>query len=212
MEIKSENLFDLTHTLLGSALHGIYPWEILGELDELVAALGTTLPHDTYEEAGDGIWIARSARVERGVHIAGPCIIGAGSEIRQGAYIRGSALIGDGCVVGNSTEVKNAILFDGAKAPHFSYIGDSVVGHRVHLGAGVILSNLRSDGGRVVVRVAPPITTQRRKVGAMIGDGCEIGCQSVLNPGTVLGQGSVVYPLTSVRGVWAPGSRIDGRR
>ncbi len=205
---RCEYLFDLTHSRLGDALRGVYPWDVLGELDEMIATLGETLCPEEFEKRGENIWVSRRAKIAEGAYLEGPCIIEAGAEIRHGGYIRGSALIGEGCVVGNSTEVKNAILFDGAKAPHFSYIGDSILGYRAHLGAGTILSNLRCDGGRVVIRTAPPISTTRRKVGAMVGDGCEVGCQCVLNPGTLLGRGCIVYPLTSVRGVYAANSRI----
>ncbi len=206
---KCEQLFDLSHTIIGNVIEGMLPWDVLGELDELIHVIGESLPEE-YERHGDGIWISRKARIAPGAVVEGPCVIGA-SEIRNGGYIRGSALIGDGCVVGNSTEVKNALFFDGAKAPHFNYVGDSILGYRTHLGAGTILSNVRCDGGRVVVRTAPPVTT-RRKLGAMLGDNCEVGCQCVLNPGTVLGRGCTVFPLTSVRGVWASGSRISGGR
>ncbi len=212
MDTRCDALFDLEKTRLGEVLRGMQPWEVLGELEEVIAALGETLHAEEYEHVGDGIWISHTARVDRDARIEGPCIIGARSEVRKGAFIRGSALIGDGCVVGNSTEVKNAVFFDGAKAPHFNYVGDSLLGHRVHLGAGAVLSNLRCDGGRVVIRTAPPVTTLRRKVGAMIGDGCEVGCHAVINPGTILGRGCMVFPLTSVRGVHAAGSRIGGWR
>ncbi len=211
MALHSEDLLDLDGCLGGEMMRAVPPWEVLDTLGARICALGETLPTRLYRRVADTIWVARSARVAESACLAGPCIIGEGAEIRHCAYIRGTALIGKGCVIGNSTEVKNAILFDGASAPHFNYIGDSILGCGVHLGAGVILSNLRSDGSAVVVRIDPPVDTGRRKLGAVIGDGCEIGCHAVLNPGVILGRGCRVYPLTSVTGAWAANSHIGGR-
>lgn len=210
MELKSEYLLDLNHTMVGELLAGEYPWEILGDLADLIRAIGRQLSRDDYTELSPDLWVARNVRVSPGASLVAPLIVCAGTEIRHGAYLRGSALIGEGCVIGNSTEIKNAILFDGVKVPHFNYIGDSVLGYRVHLGAGAVLSNVRCDGAKVIVRSDPPITTARRKLGAVLGDGCEVGCHAVINPGTVLGRGSTVYPLTSVSGVYPDGSRIRG--
>ncbi|MGM9608587.1 MAG: UDP-N-acetylglucosamine pyrophosphorylase [Eubacteriales bacterium] len=210
MELKSEYLLDLSHTMVGELLAGEYPWEILGDLADLIRAIGRQLSRDDYTELSPDLWVAKNVRIAPGASLAAPLIICAGTEIRHGAYLRGSALIGEGCVIGNSTEIKNAILFDGVKVPHFNYIGDSVLGYRVHLGAGAVLSNVRCDGAKVIVRSDPPITTARRKLGAVLGDGCEVGCHAVINPGTVLGRGSTVYPLTSVSGVYPDGSRIRG--
>ena len=211
-DYHSEQWLDLTHTMAADVLAGECPWEILADLSDLIRAWGQTLSRDDYTEITPGVFLARDVRVSPTATIAGPCIVGAGSEIRSGAFLRGSTLIGRGCVIGNSTEVKNAILFDGVKAPHFNYIGDSILGFGAHLGAGAILSNMRCDGAPIVLRMTPPISTKRRKLGSVIGDGCEIGCHAVLNPGTILGRGSIVYPLTSVRGVHPEGSRLTGTR
>ena len=211
-DYHSEQWLDLMHTMAADVLAGECPWEILADLSDLIRAWGQTLSRDDYTEITPGVFLARDVRVSPTATIAGPCIVGAGSEIRSGAFLRGSTLIGRGCVIGNSTEVKNAILFDGVKAPHFNYIGDSILGFGAHLGAGAILSNMRCDGAPIVLRTTPPISTKRRKLGSVIGDGCEIGCHAVLNPGTILGRGSIVYPLTSVRGVHPEGSRLTGTR
>lgn len=211
-DYHSEQWLDLTHTMAADVLAGECPWEILADLSDLIRAWGQTLSRDDYTEITPGVFLARDVRVSPTATIAGPCIVGTGSEIRSGAFLRGSTLIGRGCVIGNSTEVKNAILFDGVKAPHFNYIGDSILGFGAHLGAGAILSNMRCDGAPIVLRTTPPISTKRRKLGSVIGDGCEIGCHAVLNPGTILGRGSIVYPLTSVRGVHPEGSRLTGTR
>lgn len=211
-DYHSEQWLDLTHTMAADVLAGECPWEILADLSDLIRAWGQTLSRDDYTEITPGVFLARDVRVSPTATIAGPCIVGAGSEIRSGAFLRGSTLIGRGCVIGNSTEVKNAILFDGVKAPHFNYIGDSILGFGAHLGAGAILSNMRCDGAPIVLRTTPPISTKRRKLGSVIGDACEIGCHAVLNPGTILGRGSIVYPLTSVRGVHPEGSRLTGTR
>lgn len=211
-DYHSEQWLDLTHTMAADVLAGECPWEILADLSDLIRAWGQTLSRDDYTEITPGVFLARDVRVSPTATIAGPCIVGAGSEIRSGAFLRGSTLIGRGCVIGNSTEVKNAILFDGVKAPHFNYIGDSILGFGAHLGAGATLSNMRCDGAPIVLRTTPPISTKRRKLGSVIGDGCEIGCHAVLNPGTILGRGSIVYPLTSVRGVHPEGSRLTGTR
>ena len=211
-DYHSEQWLDLSHTMAADVLAGECPWEILADLSDLIRAWGQTLSRDDYTEITPGVFLARDVRVSPTATIAAPCIVGAGSEIRSGAFLRGSTLIGRGCVIGNSTEVKNAILFDGVKAPHFNYIGDSILGFGAHLGAGAILSNMRCDGAPIVLRTTPPISTKRRKLGSVIGDGCEIGCHAVLNPGTILGRGSIVYPLTSVRGVHPEGSRLTGVR
>ncbi len=208
MCIYSEELFDLSGSLLGHAMRGRHPWEILADLAVRIMVCGETLPEERYERRGDGVWIARSARVHPSAIIEGPCIIGEGSEVRPDGYIRGAVLIGAGCVVGHATEVKNAVFFDGATAPHFNYVGDSIIGCGAHLGAGAILSNLRHDGNTVVVKSDPPVDTCRRKLGGMIGDHSSVGCNAVLNPGTVLGRNTQVLPLASVGGVWAAGSRI----
>jgi len=184
-----------------------YPWEILADINAVIAAIGDTLDPALYDHPAEGVWIAKSATVAPTAHVGAPCIIGEGTEVRHGAFIRGGALIGDGCVVGNSTELKNCILFDGVQVPHYNYVGDSVLGYRAHLGAGSITSNVKSDKSEVVVRCSESrIPTGRKKCGAMIGDFVEVGCNSVLNPGTVIGARSTVYPLSSVRGTVPPDS------
>lgn len=209
----SEAFFDLSRTMAREALVGAYPWEVLASLAELIRALSGTLSRDDYTEISPGVFLARDVRVSPTATILAPCIVGRGSEIRSGAYLRGATLIGEGCVIGNASEVKGSILFDGVKAPHYNYIGDSVLGADVHLGAGAVLSNLRCDRAPVVLRTSPPLPTGRKKLGAILGDGCEIGCHAVLNPGTLLGRGSIVYPLSSVCGVHAAGARLcDTRR
>jgi len=196
-------LFDLGHTLAAEYLENYkYPWEALPGLKEYIARLGKTLDKNEYEEISEGVWVHKVAKIAPTAYICAPCIIGAGTEVRHCAFIRGSALIGKNCVVGNSTELKNVILFDGAAVPHFNYVGDSILGHKAHMGAGAITSNVKSDKGNVTVRYGDKrLETGLKKLGAMIGDYSEIGSSSVLNPGTVIGRNVTVYPLTSVRGV-----------
>lgn len=194
---KISELYDLEHTQAKVFLEGFaYPWQALEEIGTMILKLGPTL--ENYREVCPGIWIHPSARVAESAQLAAPCIIGPDTEVRHCAFIRGNALIGQGCVVGNSSEIKNAILFDGVQVPHFNYVGDSILGYKAHLGAGAVCSNVRGDKGLVSVGGIP---TGRKKVGAMIGDLAEIGCHAVLNPGTVIGKGTRVYPVSSVRGV-----------
>ena len=199
---KIYQLFDLTKTLAGKYLSCYeYPWEAWEGLGAFVRGLGNCLDEREYIQLARGVWLHRSARIDPLAHIDSPCIIGAGAEVRHGAYIRGGVLVGEKCVVGNSTELKNCILFNGAKAPHFNYVGDSILGFNAHLGAGSITSNVKSDESLVVVKSEEgEFATKRKKVGAFIGDFAEIGCNSVLNPGAVIGKRSIVYPLSSVRG------------
>lgn len=201
--IDNSGLFDISKTIAGDLFENTrYPWEVLDKIGDFIIRLGETLSPDEYEKNGDNIWIAKDAVVYPSAYIAGPCIIGHKTEVRPGAFIRGNALVGDGCVVGNSTELKNVILFDGVQVPHYNYVGDSVLGYKAHMGAGSITSNVKSDKTPVVIKDGrEEINTGRKKVGAMLGDGVEIGCNSVLNPGTVIGRGSSVYPVMSVRGV-----------
>ncbi len=198
-----EDLFDFSHTLAAPLFEGKrYPWAVLPEIRGFVLALGAKLNRDEYEEKEDGVWIARDAHVFPSAYIEGPTIIGHGAQVRHAAFIRGSALIGEGAVVGNSTEIKNAILFDCVQAPHFNYVGDSVLGYKAHMGAGSITSNVKSDKKNIFVHLPDAdIATGLRKFGAMLGDFVEIGCNSVLNPGTVIGRHSIIYPASSVRGV-----------
>ena len=178
-----------------------YPWEALGRLSDFIRTLGKTLSPDEFDLVGEDVWIAKTAKVARSAEINGPCIICDKAEIRHCAFIRGSVIVGAGAVVGNSTELKNSLLFDGVQVPHYNYVGDSILGYKSHMGAGSITSNVKSDKTLVTVNVnGERIETGRKKFGAMLGDFVEIGCNSVLNPGTVIGSHTNVYPLSSVRG------------
>ncbi len=207
-ELQIKNLYDLEQTIAASLLEGLcYPWEALPLIGEYIVKLGATLPKDEYDKAGENVWIAKSATVAPTASITGPCIIGKNAEIRHCAFIRGNALVGEGAVVGNSTELKNVILFNKVQVPHYNYVGDSILGYKAHMGAGSITSNVKSDRLNVVIRGAGSvIETDRNKVGAMLGDNVEVGCGSVLNPGTIIGRGSNIYPLSSVRGYVPAGS------
>ena len=200
-----ENLYDLNETLAGDYLKGFtYPWEALSGIGELILSLGEKLDPSIYEKKGDDIWIAKSAKIYPNNYIAGPCIIGENTEVRPGAFIRGKALVGNDCVVGNSTELKNVILFNHVQVPHYNYVGDSILGFYSHMGAGSITSNVKADKLPVVVRdpeTGERIETHLKKFGAMLGDHVEIGCNSVLNPGTVVGRNTNVYPTSCVRGI-----------
>ncbi|MBO5270234.1 MAG: UDP-N-acetylglucosamine pyrophosphorylase [Clostridia bacterium] len=178
-----------------------YPWEALDGLKEYIRTLGASLPESEYECRGDGVYVARTAKVAETAYLGGPCIICDGAEIRHCAFIRGSAIVGAGAVVGNSVELKNCILFDGVQVPHFNYVGDSILGYKSHMGAGAVTSNVKSDKTPVTVRCdGEALATGRKKFGAMLSDFVEVGCNSVLNPGTVIGTHSNIYPLSSVRG------------
>lgn len=213
MELKIKDLYDLTHTRAAEYLSKFtYPWEALAGISDLILEIGKTLPEDEFDHPAEDVWIAKDATVFSTAYIHGPCIIGHNTEVRQCAFIRGSALIGDNCVVGNSTELKNVIIFDVVQVPHYNYVGDSVLGYKSHMGAGSITSNVKSDKTLVVIKnEGELIETGRKKVGAMVGDGVEVGCGSVLNPGTVIGRNSNVYPLSSVRGVVPENSIYKGR-
>jgi len=203
MKLTINDLYDLTHTLAADYLKGFtYPWEALSGIKELILELGANLSADEYDHPSEDVWIAKDAKIYPNNYIAGPCIIGHNTEVRPGAFIRGSALIGDDCVVGNSTELKNVILFDHVQVPHYNYVGDSIYGYHSHTGAGTISSNLKSDGKNIVIHnEGEDIETGRRKIGALIGDYGDVGCNSVLNPGTVVGRRSTIYPTSMVRGV-----------
>jgi NDP-sugar pyrophosphorylase family protein len=201
---KIKNLYDMDHTIASEYLSGyIYPWEALAGIKKLIISLGNALDPTLYNKIGEDIWISKTASVAPTASISGPCIIGHNTEVRHCAFIRGSALVGENCVVGNSTEIKNCILFDNVQVPHYNYVGDSILGYKSHMGAGSITSNVKSDKTLVVIksRDGERIESGRKKVGAMLGDYVEVGCGSVLNPGTVIGKSSSVYPLSSVRGV-----------
>lgn len=211
--IKIRDLFDLGHTRARQMLGACeYPWEALDRIGETVLAVGASLSEQDYDHPGEGIWIARSASVAPTATIIGPCVIGEKTEVRPGAFLRGNILIGDGAVVGNSTELKNCILFDGVQVPHYNYVGDSILGYKAHMGAGAITSNVKGDKKSVVVRGEERYETGRKKFGAMLGDRAEIGCNSVLNPGTVIGRDTQVYPLSSVRGVVPANCIVKGER
>lgn len=195
------DLFDFSHTRCADYLqHFDYPWEALKGIREMIIELGQSLPQSEFDQIAPQVWVHKTATIAPSAYLGTPCIIGAGTEVRHGAFIRSSALIGDGCVVGNSVELKNVILFDKVQVPHFNYVGDSILGYKAHMGAGSITSNVKSDHSPVVIHAEAPIATGMKKVGAMLGDNAEIGCNSVLNPGTIIGRNSTVYPLCSVRG------------
>jgi len=206
------DLLDLSHTLAAPLFEGKrYPWEVLPELKDFIRKLGASLPDEEYDEIAPEVWAHKTAKIAPSALIQGPTVIGAGTEVRHCAFIRGSALIGEGCVVGNSTEVKNAVIFDNVQVPHFNYVGDSVLGFRSHMGAGVIASNFRSDKGNVGVRDGDgKIETGLRKLGAILGDGVDVGCNSVLCPGSVVGRDVIVYPLSRVRGFIPERSILKG--
>jgi len=201
--VEIKNLYDLSKTIAAPLFEGkTYPWEVLPEIKDFILALGPTLPEDEFDHPAEDVWIAKDVKVFATAYIGGPCIIDHGTEVRQCAFIRGSALVGKNCVVGNSTELKNVILFDNVQVPHYNYVGDSVLGYKAHMGAGAVTSNVKSDKTPVVIKgEGIQIPTERKKVGAMLGDNVEVGCNSVLNPGTVIGRYSNVYPTSCVRGV-----------
>ena len=201
-KLMIKNLFDLDKTIAKDLFEGaVYPWEVLPKIKEFIVKLGNTLDPEIYEKRGEGIWVAKSAKVAPSAYLGGPLIICENAEIRHCAFIRGSAIVGAGAVVGNSTELKNAVLFDGVQVPHYNYVGDSILGYKAHTGAGAITSNLKSDKKLVTVMCdGEKVETGVKKFGAMLGDFADIGCNSVLNPGTVVGRGTRVYPLSMVRG------------
>ena len=205
---KTEELFDLSHTLAYPLLCECeYPWEALPKIKDFIIALSKSLPEELYYQADKDVWIAKSAKVAPSALICGPAIIGENTEVRHCAYIRGCTLIGNDAVVGNSTEIKNAIIFDGVQIPHYNYVGDSILGYKAHMGAGAIASNVRSDKQNISVYTqSERIATGLRKFGTMLGDFVEVGCNSVLCPGSVVGRNSQIYPLTRVCGVITEGS------
>ena len=199
--LKISDLYDLEHTLAKDYLAGFTdPWEALKGIKDMIIALGETLGED-YTEIAPQVWVHKTATVAPTAYIGAPTIIGPNTEVRHCAFIRSSALVGDTCVVGNSVELKNVIIFDNVQVPHFNYVGDSILGHRSHMGAGSVTSNVRSDKALVVIHGKEEILTGQKKVGAMLGDRVEVGCNSVLNPGTVIGRDSIVYPTSCARGV-----------
>lgn len=201
--VKIINLYNLTHTRASDYLKGFtYPWEALKGISDFIISLGKTLDSEEYNNPTENVWIHKTAKVYSSAYLGSPCIIGANTEIRHCAFIRGSALIGKNCVIGNSVELKNVIIFDNVQTPHYNYVGDSILGYKSHMGAGSITSNVKSDKTNVVIKSGnEQIETGIKKIGAMIGDNVEIGCNSVLNPGTIIGRYSNVYPTSCVRGV-----------
>lgn len=202
-QLKIKNLFgDLNQTMAKELLESVeYPWEALSKIGDFILQLGAALSEEEYEKRGEDVWIDKSAKIYPNNYIAGPVIIGANTEVRPGAFIRGNALVGENCVVGNSTELKNVILFNNVQVPHYNYVGDSILGYKSHMGAGSITSNVKSDKTLVTISYdGEKIPTERKKVGAVLGDNVEVGCGSVLNPGTIVGKNSNIYPLSMVRG------------
>ena len=201
MELK--NLFNLEETIAKDIFTDItYPWEVLPKISEFIIKLGNTLSEEEYEKRGDNIWIAKSAHVYESAYINGPAIIGKDAEVRHCAFIRGNAIVGEGAVVGNSTELKNVILFNKVQVPHYNYVGDSILGYKSHMGAGSITSNVKSDKTLVTISYqGQKIETGLKKMGAILGDNVEVGCGSVLNPGTIIGKNTNIYPLSMVRGM-----------
>lgn len=208
LELTIKELYTLEETIAQDIFEGAtYPWEVLPKISEFILELGQTLSEEDYEKRGGNIWIAKSAKVAPTAFINGPAIIGKDAEIRHCAFIRGNAIVGEGAVVGNSTELKNVILFNKVQVPHYNYVGDSILGYKSHMGAGSITSNVKSDKALVVVKTPDKlIETGMKKFGAMVGDEVEVGCGSILNPGTVIGSHTNIYPLSSVRGVVPAGS------
>ena len=199
--LKICDLYDLSHTMAKDYLESFtYPWEALKGIKDMILALGEKLDGE-FDQVQPQVWVHKTAKVAPTAFLGAPCIIGAGTEVRHCAFIRGSALVGENCVVGNSVELKNVILFDNVQTPHYNYVGDSILGYKAHMGAGSITSNVKSDKTLVVIHGEERIETNQKKVGAMLGDFVEVGCNSVLNPGTVVGRNSSVYPLSCVRGV-----------
>lgn len=207
-EMKITSLYDLNETIAAGLLEQAeYPWEVLGEIGNFIRQLGAALPQDKFEKRGEDVWVAKSASVAPTACLNGPCIVDEGAEVRHCAFVRGSAIIGKNAVVGNSTELKNVILFNRVQVPHYNYVGDSILGFRAHMGAGSITSNVKSDKTLVVVKTREALVeTGLKKFGAMLGDGVEVGCNSVLNPGTVIGRNTNIYPLSRVRGFIPAGS------
>lgn len=212
-ELTVKELYDLNETIAKDIFDGVtYPWEVLPKIGDFILELGNTLPKEEYDQVGENVWIAKSANVFPSAYIHGPAIIGKNAEVRHCAFIRGNAIVGEGAVVGNSTELKNVILFNKVQVPHYNYVGDSVLGYKAHMGAGSITSNVKSDKKLVVVKTPEGgIETGRKKFGAMLGDEVEVGCGTVLNPGSVVGRHTNIYPLSSVRG-YVPAGNIYKRQ
>ena len=207
-QITISALYDLNKTIAADIFKDCtYPWEVLAKIGDFIKELGKTLSEDEYEQRAEDVWVAKSATVYPTAYINGPCIIGKEAEERHCAFIRGKTIVGEGAVVGNSTELKNVILFNKVQVPHYNYVGDSILGYKAHMGAGSITSNVKSDKKLITIKAPDmPIDTGIKKIGAFLGDGVEVGCGSVLNPGTIVGRNSNIYPLSSVRGFVPAGS------
>ena len=207
-ELTVNELYDLNETIAKDIFDGVtYPWEVLPKIGDFIVELGKTLSKEEYDQVEENVWIAKSANVFPSAYIHGPAIIGKDAEVRHCAFIRGNAIVGEGAVVGNSTELKNVILFNKVQVPHYNYVGDSVLGYKAHMGAGSITSNVKSDKKLIVVKTPEGgVETGRKKFGAMLGDEVEVGCGTVLNPGSVVGRHTNIYPLSSVRGYVPAGS------
>ena len=207
-DCKISNLYNLDETIAKPLLEKyIYPWDVLPHIEEFILELGKSLNKDEYEQLGENVWIHKSAKVYKSAYIGENCIICEGAEVRHCAFIRKNAIIGKNAVVGNSTELKNVILFNNVQVPHYNYVGDSILGFKSHMGAGSITSNIKSDKKPIIIKNGKQkIETGMKKIGAMVGDNVEVGCGSVLNPGTIIGKNTNIYPLSSVRGVVKPNS------
>ena len=207
-EMTIKELYTLEETIAKDIFEGAtYPWEVLPKIGSFIKELGETLSSEEYDKVGEDVWIAKSANVFQSAYIHGPAIIGKNAEVRHCAFIRGNAIVGEGAVVGNSTELKNVILFNKVQVPHYNYVGDSILGYKAHMGAGSITSNVKSDKKLVVIKTSEgPVETGLKKFGAMLGDEVEVGCGTVLNPGSVVGSHTNIYPLSSVRGFVPAGS------
>lgn len=208
-QLKNRQLFsDLSQTMASVLFEeNEYPWQILPLIHDFILEVGILLSKKDYDKIGDNVWISKKAKVAETASINGPCIIGANTEVRPGAFVRGNALVGENCVVGNSTELKNVILFNNVQVPHYNYVGDSILGYKAHMGAGSITSNIKADKTQVTIKVGDEkIETRLRKMGAILGDGVDVGCNSVLNPGSVIGKNTNLYPLSMVRGYVAENS------
>ena len=206
MKLTTSELLDLSHTLAGDYLAQFsYPWEALPGITDLILRLGPALDPEEYTQTDSTVWVHKTAQIAPTAYLGEACIIGPDTQVRHGAFVRGSALVGAKCVVGNSVELKNVILFDGVQTPHYNYVGDSILGHRSHMGAGSITSNIKADKKNIVIKNGEErIETGRRKIGAILGDFADVGCNSVLNPGVIIGRRTTVYPLSSVRGTVPP--------
>ncbi len=211
--LKNKNLFNMDETIAAKIFEDTdFPWEVLPKIKDFIIELGNSLSTDEYELKGENIWIAKSATVAPSASITGPCIIGKNTEVRHCAFIRGNAIVGENCVVGNSTELKNVLLFNNVQVPHYNYVGDSILGYKSHMGAGSITSNVKSDKTKVTLRYEGDIiNTDLKKMGAILGNYVEVGCNSVLNPGTIIGSNTNVYPVSSVRGYIPKGSIYKGK-